>query len=105
MNLMAKPRTTKMSTLLGYDAPMTSAQDLGPRERAVRTNVRRWTLVWIGCAAMAWVATIIIGYTVMRFGDSLGSADLHRRVSGDGMIVAEHAADLASVAPAAGCTE
>ncbi|MSP83839.1 MAG: hypothetical protein EXQ94_13225 [Alphaproteobacteria bacterium] len=64
--------------------------------------MRRWVVVWVGCAALSWMATVFFGYTIMRFGSSDGSSQIEANVSGGDAITAEDLEAVTTVAPADG---
>ena len=101
---MADPheRDTMSSSIgLGNTLSLPRA-DTGER-RVAHGRMRRWVLIWLGCAALSWMATIVIGYTVIRFGDAT-STDQRIEASAEGgeAITAEDLATVNAIAPAAG---
>ncbi len=48
------------------------------------------------------MATVVIGYTVIRFGDAESTSQIEAKVHGDESITAEDLATVTTVSPAAG---
>lgn len=80
-----------MSTAMGLDSSLSLPRESGVEHRAARGRMRKLALIWIACAALSWALTVVVGYSVMRFGEG----------APDSAMVAEAEA-LSNVAPAAG---
>jgi len=73
------------------------------QQRAARRHMRKWLLVWMACAALCWAATIVVGYSVMRFSGALEGERMEASATGESIDPAEAEA-LSTIAPAAGGT-
>jgi hypothetical protein len=67
-------------------------------------KIRKLALIWIACAALSWALTVVVGYSVMRFGDGGAGTEVMANSGGDDGALTAEAEALSNVAPAAGGT-
>ncbi|MEX2649507.1 MAG: hypothetical protein WD673_10885 [Alphaproteobacteria bacterium] len=68
-------------------------------------KIRKLALIWIACAALSWAFTVVVGYSVMRFGDGGSTNEVVAENLGEEAILAQEAEALSAIAPAAGTVE
>ncbi len=74
-------------------------------QKVARVKIRKLALVWVACAALSWALTVVIGYSVMRFGESGAANEVVAEAQGDEAVLAREAEALSAIAPAAGTAE
>lgn len=91
-----------MTTSSGLEGALSLPRVDTAEYREARSRLRRWVLIWLGCAALSWAATVIVGYSVIRFGDSTGATDVQATLDGGDLITPAEVEAVSAVAPAAG---
>jgi hypothetical protein len=91
-----------MSSVMGLDSSLSLPREAGVNNKAARGRLRKLALIWIACAALSWALTVVVGYSVMRFGDGSEGGQVMAQ-DGSGAEAGDAAAEALSViAPAAG---
>lgn len=89
-----------MPPSIGLESSLSLPRERGVERRAARGKVRKLALVWIACAALSWALTVVVGYSVMRFGDATAGGEVMARSTQDADTMTTEA--LSEIAPAAG---
>ena len=75
--------------------------------KAARGRMRKLALIWVACAALSWALTVVVGYSVMRFGEATSSGPVVAESADTDptKAMAAEAEALSRIAPAAGTAE